>query len=251
MSGGAAPKKGLGRASARLVVRGAVKRWGDTIALDGIDLETDREVLGVVGSNGAGKSTLFRSILDLVRLDEGRVEVEGRDPRSAGAELRRRIGYLPEEPDLPPRLSGDEILRFVEAVRGAEDGDAVADRLGLRSDLRRLQVREMSLGMRKKLALASALLGSPPLLVLDEPLNGLDAVAMREIRYELRRRVEEDGATVVLSSHVLPFLERVCDRLVVLRRGRIVAEGAPGILAGGQEFEDAILDLVGATPGEG
>lgn len=230
-----------------LVVTGATKSYGDQVALDGVDLVADREIVGVFGINGAGKSTLFRSLLDLVRLDGGSIEILGRDPRREGVEVRRRVGYLPEEPDLPQRLSADELLDFAAFARsGAADGREVAERLGLGAPLRRRWVRELSLGMRKKLALACALLGSPPLLVLDEPLNGLDAPAMRDLRLELRRRVEIEGTTVVLSSHVLSFLERICDRIVVLRSGRVVADAAPRELGRGAELETSLLELAGA-----
>ncbi|MEL7060126.1 MAG: ATP-binding cassette domain-containing protein [Acidobacteriota bacterium] len=233
-----------------LVVEGAGKRYGDVVALDDVSLRVDGGVVGLLGANGAGKSTLMRAVLDLVPLDVGTIRVDGLDSVADGVEARRRVGYLPEELRLYDRLTGVELLELVLGLKGLP-----TDRSTLEAELAGaglagaagLLIAEYSLGMRKKLALASALAGAPRLVVLDEPLNGLDTEAMRALRLRLRRMAEE-GIAVLLSSHVMSFVERVCDRLIVLRAGRVVAEGDTEELRRAADlpsaaFEDVFLRL--------
>ncbi|MEM9555528.1 MAG: ABC transporter ATP-binding protein [Acidobacteriota bacterium] len=236
-----------------LEIEGAGKNFGDVVALDDVSLTVDGGIVGLLGANGAGKSTLFRAVLDLVRLDQGSVRVHGVDPRRDGADAslaaRRRIGYLPEDLHLYDRLTGRETLELVAGLRGVDDPDEPTRQLhafGLdaKADAR---VGGYSLGQRKKLGLAVAFLGTPPLILLDEPLNGLDAVAMRD----LRRRIEsmaDSGTTFLLSSHVMAFVERICPRVAILREGRLVADDSPDALRrrlGHDEapFEDVFLAL--------
>jgi ABC-type multidrug transport system ATPase subunit len=217
----------------------------------------DGGIFGLLGANGAGKSTLFKAMLDLVPLDEGKIRIAGLDAREEGVEARRRVGYLPEELRLYDRLTGWELLDFVGGLRGNDDRAEWRDWLELfglwphRDHL----IAEYSLGMRKKIALSAALLGSPPLLLLDEPLNGLDTESMRRLRLRLEA-LADAGTTVVVSSHVMAFVERVCDRMVILRRGRIAAEGSADELRRltgmeGAPFEDVFLELaLGSDEGE-
>lgn len=232
-----------------LRLEGVRKSYGDTVALDGVTFEVDSGVVGLAGANGAGKSTLHRAVLDLVRADAGTIEVAGFDVRREPLEARRRIGYLPEELHLYERLSGGEILALVAALKGLDNGAERAELLeyfGL-TERRDVLLREYSLGMRKKVGLAAALMGSPPLALLDEPLNGLDTESMRRLRLRIEDMARA-GTAFVISSHVMAFVERICERVVILRRGRVAADASPAELRRRtsmteEPFEDVFLSL--------
>ncbi len=232
-----------------LAVRDLTKRYGRVLALDAVSLTADGGIHGLVGANGAGKSTFYRLVLDLVASDSGTIRVGGYEVGRQSVEARRRIGYLPEELHLYDRLSGWELLELVAGLKGL---DNAAERrqwleyFGL-DDSRDLLIGETSLGMRKKLGLIAALMGAPRLALLDEPLNGLDTESMRRLRLKIEEMARA-GTTFVLSSHVMAFVERICDRVAVLKRGRLVADGAPEALrrqAGMPDgpFEDVFLRL--------
>lgn len=228
-----------------LEVRGLVKRYEETLAVDGVSLTVDGEIFGLLGANGAGKSTLIKSVLGLVAPTSGEVRVCGFDPRQQPLEAKSRIGYLPEELRLYDRLTGWE---FLELVGGLKDADCGA---GAEEDLKRFGlyerrnelIGEYSLGMRKKIGITAALLGEPKLLLLDEPLNGLDAESMRTLRLRLESMAER-GATIVVSSHVMGFIERICGRVVILRQGRAVIEGSAAELRQAAKMADAAFDDV-------
>lgn len=232
-----------------LAVRGAVKRYGSVTALDGVDLTVDGGIFALVGANGAGKSTLFQAVLDLVPLDEGSIHVHGVGVREDPLGARRLIGYLPEEPRHYERLTGWEQL---ELLAGLRDLDNAEERLALLeafdlADRRHVLIGEYSLGMRKKIGLVAALMGRPRLVILDEPLNGLDAESMQRLRLRIQA-MAEDGTTFLLSSHVMAFVERVAERLAILRSGQLVAAGTPEDIrrhAGmaDEPFEDVFLSL--------
>ena len=238
-----------------LAIEGLTKRFGDLVAVNEVSFTADREILGLLGANGAGKSTLLKAVLGLTRPDAGAITVAGTNPRRDPVEAKRWIGYLPEEPVLYDLLTGREFLEFVAGIKGIDASaqiDADLDYFALTGDADSL-IREYSFGMRKKIGIVAAWLGNPPLLLLDEPLNGLDAESMRLVRLRLER-LRAEGSTVVLSSHLMSFVERVCARCIVLRAGAVVAQGSPAelrIAAGMPEapFEDVFLSL--ALPGEG
>ncbi len=222
---------------------------GDVQALDGVSLEANDEVLGLVGANGAGKSTLYRSILDLTTHDSGTIRIAGYDVRKHSVEARRLIGYLPEELHLYDRLSGWELLALVAGLRdldNSEERREWLDYFGL-DNRRDVLVGEYSLGMRKKIGLIAALMGRPRLALLDEPLNGLDTDSMRRLRLRIEE-MSRAGTTFVVSSHVMSFVERISDRIAVLRKGRLVAYGTTESVrqqAGmpNSPFEDVFLQL--------
>jgi ABC-2 type transport system ATP-binding protein len=206
---------------------GVVKRFGDVVALDHLDLEVPAgEIVGFLGPNGAGKSTTIRILLDLARADAGHVEVLGGDPRRGGAPLRRRIGYVPGELRLDERLSVDETLRSWARIRGGGVDprfvDELCERLGL--DVQR-DVKGLSSGNRRKVGLVGACMARPELLILDEPTGGLDPL-VQNVFHELVDEARAEGRTVFLSSHVLSEVQRVADRVIVIRRGRAAASGA-------------------------
>jgi ABC-2 type transport system ATP-binding protein len=205
---------------------GLSKRYGRVRALDGLDLEIAAgEVVGYLGPNGAGKTTTIRLLLGLIRPSAGRAEIFGLDCQDEPVAVHRRLGYVPAEASLWPALTGAETLHLMGRVHGAVDDGYRADlidRFGLDPSRR---VRAYSHGNRQKVLLVGALMTRPDLLVLDEPTNGLDPLvdqAFRQCINEARDR----GQTVLLSSHSLGEVEALCDRVAILRAGRLVEAGS-------------------------
>lgn len=199
------------------------KVYGRVVAVDRVDLTVEPGTfVGLIGHNGAGKSTCLRMLTGLLRPTEGRVLVDGIDVVAEPLEARRRLGAVPEEPALYTYLTGKEFLEFVAEVRGGGDVAAGLEITGLGADADRL-IREYSQGMRRKTALAAALLGAPKVLVLDEALNGLDPPSAARVKRALRDAVD-GGATVLLSTHVVETVQAVSDRVVMLAHGRVVAD---------------------------
>ena len=202
------------------------KRYGRVTALRDVSLDVGvGEIFGFLGVNGAGKTTTIRILLDLVRPTAGRAEVLGRDCHAEGLDVRGRIGYLPSDLGFYGDMTGEAVLDVL-AHLGRRPVDpqrrrALLDRLDLSvTDLRR-RIRDYSTGMRRKLGLVQAFQSDPPLLILDEPTDGLDPL-MQDAVYALLDDARQRGRTVFMSSHVLPEVERVCDRLAMLRQGRLV-----------------------------
>jgi ABC-2 type transport system ATP-binding protein len=202
--------------------RGLTKHYGPRTALHGIDLEIRRGIVfGMIGPNGAGKTTTMRLLLDIIRPTAGELSVLGESPRTGGARLRRRVGYLPGELHLGTRVRGRELLAHYAEISGpVRPGivDGMADRLGL--DLGR-PVRSLSKGNKQKLGLIQAFMHEPELLVLDEPTSGLDPLVQQEFLGMLRE-AKGNGQTVFLSSHVLSEVQQAADQVAILRRGEIV-----------------------------
>jgi ABC-2 type transport system ATP-binding protein len=207
---------------AAIATSGLSKDYGSGRGLFDLRLEVGRgEVFGFLGPNGAGKSTTMRLLLGLIRPTAGSAHVLGLDAAADGLEVRRRVGFLPGDLALYPKLRGREVLDFLAALRGGVDRvyrDALIDRFD--ADVER-PVRELSTGNRQKLGLVQAFMHRPELLILDEPIAGLDPLVQRSF-HELLREVSAAGTTVLLSSHTLSEVERVTDRLAILRRGRLV-----------------------------
>ncbi len=233
-------------------VQGLVKRFGETEALRGISFRADRgEVVGFLGPNGAGKTTTLRILATYLAPDEGRAAVCGFDVAEHPMEVRRRIGYLPEQPPVYPDHTVDEFLRFCAALRRVPRGkrrsqvDAAVGRCGL-GDVRHRLIGNLSRGFRQRVGLAQALVHDPEVLVLDEPTVGLDPQQIREIRNLVREL--GSGRTVLLSTHILPEVAMTCSRAVIVHRGRVVAEDSLESLGGPSGLEGAFLRL---TSGDG
>jgi ABC-2 type transport system ATP-binding protein len=203
---------------------GVRKEFGDVTAVDGVDLTVpEGSIYGFLGPNGAGKSTTINMLLDFVRPTSGEVRVLGRDAQSDSVTIRERLGVLPEGFDVYDRLTGRKHVEFaIESKEADADPEAVLDRVGL-SDAVDRKAGGYSKGMRQRLALGMALVGDPDLLILDEPSSGLDPAGAKEMR-EIVREEAERGTTVFFSSHVLGQVESVCDRVGIMREGRLVAE---------------------------
>jgi ABC-2 type transport system ATP-binding protein len=202
--------------------------YGRTVGVEDLDLEVHAgEVFGFLGPNGAGKTTTIRLLLDLIRPTRGQASLFGLP--TGDATTRTRVGYLPGELSLDDRMTGAQTLRFIAALGGVPENresrirrTRLCDRLGLTdTDLGR-RVREYSRGMKQKVGLVAAFQHQPSLLILDEPTTGLDPL-VREVVFQLMMEAKEGGATVFHSSHVLSEVDRTCDRVAVLRAGRLVA----------------------------
>lgn len=207
-------------------IRGLTKRYGSLTALNHLDLDVQRgEILGFLGLNGAGKSTAIRLLLDLLRPTSGRAFIFGHDCWRDGRAARARLGYLPGELGLYADLTGQQTLDFLAGLErrpvDQRHRQELCDRLELPpADLRR-RLREYSAGMKRKLGIIQAFQAQPALLILDEPTEGLDPL-MQEAFYSLLADVRRGGTTVLMSSHVLSEVERVCDRVALLRKGELV-----------------------------
>jgi ABC-2 type transport system ATP-binding protein len=200
---------------------GLTKYYGDTRGIVDLDLEVETgEVFGLLGPNGAGKTTTIRLLLDFIRPSSGRIEVLGLDARRDSVAIRRRLGYLPGELQLYDRLTARELLTYFMRLRGHKtlgDAEALAARLELELDR---PIEALSKGNRQKVGLVQAFMHRPELLVLDEPTSGLDPLVQQTF-YELVREVVSDGRSVLVSSHVLPEVQHVADRVAVIRDGRL------------------------------
>ena len=206
-------------------ITGLTKRFGSTLALDGLDLSVSRgEVHGFLGPNGAGKSTTIRVLLGLLRADGGRVSLFGGDPWKEAAALHRRLAYVPGDVTLWPNLSGGEVIDLLGRLRGGLDRgrrDALVQRFELDPTKKG---RTYSKGNRQKVALVAALAADVDLLVLDEPTSGLDPL-MEAVFTQCVDEFRNEGRSVLLSSHILAEVERLCDRVSIIRGGRTVESG--------------------------
>ncbi len=209
-----------------VTVSGLHKTFGPTVALDGLDLRLDRgEVHGFLGPNGSGKSTTLRILLGLLRADAGEVSVLGMDPWRDATELHRQVAYVPGDVVIWPTLTGGEVIDLLGRLRGGLD-QARRSRLVDRFELDETKKgKAYSTGNRQKVALIAALSSTAPLLVLDEPTSGLDPLMERIFQEELSA-MREEGRTVLLSSHILSEVERACDRVSIVRAGRVVDTGS-------------------------
>jgi ABC-2 type transport system ATP-binding protein len=245
-----------------------VRRFGDFTAVDRVNLRvTAGSFFGFLGPNGAGKSTTIKMLTGLLAPTAGRVRVLGRDIASEPNEVKRRIGVVPEDLNLFERLTGAEMLSFTGRMYGLGREDIASrsrellELMELDSEPRRLVV-EYSHGMKKKLALACALIHRPEILFLDEPFEGVDAIASRTLK-DLLSRLTSRGLTVFLTSHVLEIVERLCTDIAIISEGRLVASGPleelrRGISVGDSSegggalsLEDYFIRVVGGAHGAG
>jgi ABC-2 type transport system ATP-binding protein len=231
-----------------------IRTFGPVVAVDGIDLAVPRGTLyGFLGPNGAGKSTTIKCLTGLLRPSGGSMRILGIDPEKDPLAVKKKVGVVPEDLALFDRLTGAETLAFVGQVHALEKGtirsrsETLLDLMDLSASADTL-VADYSHGMRKKIALATALLPGPHLLFLDEPFEGIDAVASRQIKDLLHAFVRR-GGTVFLTSHILEIVERLCSHLGVISHGKLVAQGSLESLRAGKNggtLEEIFLHLIGA-----
>jgi ABC-2 type transport system ATP-binding protein len=235
-----------------------VRRFGDFTAVDGVNLRVGRgQFFGFLGPNGAGKSTTIKMLTGLLAPTSGRVRVLGRDLAAESLEVKRRIGVVPEDLNLFERLTGAEMLTFTGRMYGLgreetrERGRELLALMELDGEPKKLVV-EYSHGMKKKLSLACALIHRPEILFLDEPFEGVDALASRTLK-DLLLKLTARGITVFLTSHVLEIVERLCTHIAIITAGRLVVEGAldelrRGIAVGEGDGRDAAGGGGGGEP---
>jgi ABC-2 type transport system ATP-binding protein len=207
-------------------IEGLSRRFGDKVALDGINLTVPAgSVFGLVGENGAGKTTLIKHVLGLLRAEAGSVRVFGRDPAADPVGVLAQVGYLSEDADLPGWMRVGEWLRYVRAFYPGWDV-AYAERLRREFELApAARIKDLSKGQRARAGLLAALAYRPRLLVLDEPSSGLDPIVRRDILGAIIRTIADEGRTVLFSSHLLDEVERVSDHVAMIKGGRIVLDG--------------------------
>jgi ABC-2 type transport system ATP-binding protein len=232
-------------------VRGLRKEYGGKPAVDGVDLDVPRgSFFGFLGPNGAGKTTTIRMLTGLIPPSAGSIEILGFKLPEEELEIKRRVGLVPDESLLFDRLSGAEFLEFVGRMYGLDRATArerAKDLLGMfELPVERKIIGEYSKGMRKRAAMAASLIHHPELFLMDEPFEGVDAVGarmMKDILIDLVRR----GATIFLTSHVLEVVERLCDHVAIIDKGKIVASARlEELRAAGESLEDAFVRVVGA-----
>ena len=237
---------------------GLTKHYGDVKALIDLDLSVERgEIFGFLGPNGAGKTTMIRTILDEIRPTAGKASIVGLDSHSDSVEIRRYIGYVPGDLALYPNLTGRDTITYFANLRGGVDWsyvDELADRLD--ADLS-IKVGDLSSGNRQKVGLIQAFMNKPEVLIMDEPSSGLDPLMQREFQ-SLMREVIANGSTVFLSSHTLSEVQRVADRVGIIRHGKLIAlEAVASLRSKGirkvELFFDAPVDaaVFEALPGVG
>ncbi len=229
-------------------LQGLSKQYGSLTAVDGLNLQIPRgEIFGFLGPNGAGKSTTINVILDFVKPTAGTASVFGMDCQEEGKQLRQRIGVLPEGYDVYDRLTGRQHLEFVlESKQADDDPQQLLERVGI-ADAADRKAGGYSKGMAQRLTLAMALVGDPDLLILDEPTTGLDPNGARQIR-EIIREENNRGTTVFFSSHILGQVEAVCDRVGILREGKLVADDSiEGLRANVPGGENLVVEGTGFT----
>ena len=238
-------------------VRQIRKQYGATIAVRDVTLDVpDGVVTGLLGPNGAGKTTTIRAITGLVRPSAGHVEVDGLDVARHPMQTRARLGVVPETIGVYDHLTVREHLEYSAQLQGLDAAaiqartDALLAQMGL-SALAGRRAGGLSMGERRRLALARAMVHQPRNLVFDEPTNGLDVMSAREVRKEIKR-LAAAGCAVLVSSHVMPEVAVLCDRVIVMARGVVVAAGTPAELMqqhGGATLEDAFVRIIGSEEG--
>jgi lipooligosaccharide transport system ATP-binding protein len=233
-----------------VTARGLSKRYDGIVAVDGIDFEVgEGECFGFLGPNGAGKTTTMKMIYGLAGVEEGELRVLGFDARSQRRAVKGRLGVVPQEENLDRELSVRENLELQAIYHGVEPDGRIDELLELALLAGRADARpvELSGGMKRRLLIARALVNRPRLVVLDEPTTGLDPQARLAV-WGLLERLRREGVTLIVTTHYMEEAERICDRLVIMDGGRIVAEGAPAFLRrryGQETLEGVFLELTG------
>ena len=226
------------------------KAYGEKKAVDDLSLHiAPGEIYGFIGHNGAGKTTTLKSCCGILRFDAGEITVAGKSIRTDPIACKQVMAYIPDNPDLYEFLSGVKYLNFIADVYGVGKTEREtrirnhAERFGLTDDLAQ-PISEYSHGMKQKLAVISALLHEPKLILMDEPFVGLDPTASHQLKTIMREHCDRGGA-IFFSTHVLEVAEKLCDKVAIIRSGRLVASGTMEAVKGDQSLEDVFLELEG------
>jgi ABC-2 type transport system ATP-binding protein len=234
-------------------VENLTKRYGATTAVDDVSFTVNTgEILGFLGPNGAGKTTTMKILTCFMPATQGRITIDSMDVFDRSLEVRRRIGYLPESAPLYTDMNVTEYLCFVAGIRGIPKNelksrlDNIVNVCGL-TEVRRKEIGELSKGFKQRVGLAQAMIHNPDILILDEPTSGLDPNQIVEIRNLIKQLGEEK--TVILSTHILPEVQATCDRVLIISRGKLVADGTPNELTSQFHGDEQIqLAVSGTTP---
>ena len=233
-----------------LSIQHLTKTYGDKKAVDDLTLHiAPGEIYGFIGHNGAGKTTTLKSCCGILRFDAGEITVAGKSIRTDPIACKQVMAYIPDNPDLYEFLSGVKYLNFIADVYGVGKTERetrirnYAERFGLTDDLAQ-PISEYSHGMKQKLAVISALLHEPKLILMDEPFVGLDPTASHQLKTIMREHCDRGGA-IFFSTHVLEVAEKLCDKVAIIRSGRLVASGTMEAVKGDQSLEDVFLELEG------
>ncbi len=231
-----------------LTISNLTKRYGKKTAVNRISLEINAgDIVGFIGHNGAGKTTTLRCCSGILEPDEGDIRIDGLSLRESPLECKRRLAYIPDNPDLYEYLTGIRYLNFVADVYGVSAADRAsrieryATMFEIRNDLAD-PIRQYSHGMKQKIALISALIHEPKLIMLDEPFVCLDPVAAHRIKTVMRQMCDAGGA-IFFSTHVLEVAEKLCDKIAIIRQGEIVVSGDTETVRGDSSLENVFLEL--------
>ena len=231
-----------------LKIKNFTKKYGDKVAVDSLDLVIEDGVIcAFIGHNGAGKTTTLKACVGILGYDSGDITVDGISVKDFPLEAKRKIAYIPDNPDLYEFLSGIKYLNFVADIYGidadtrAEKIALYAEKLGLTADLAQ-SISSYSHGMKQKLALISAWIHSPKLIIMDEPFVGLDPKAAHTLK-EMMREHCEAGGSIFFSTHVLDVAEKLCDKVAIIKGGKLVVEGSMEEVKGDDSLEEVFLEL--------
>ncbi len=232
-----------------LRIENLTKTYGDKKAVDGLSLHIRAgEIYGFIGHNGAGKTTTLKACCGILRFDEGEIFVDGSSIKTDSIACKKKMAYIPDNPDLYSFMTGVQYLRFISDIYAvpAEQSKAriesYATELGLLSDLA-LPISAYSHGMKQKLAIISALVHSPKLLIMDEPFVGLDPKAAHILK-ELMRKLCDEGGAIFFSTHVLEVAEKLCDKVAIIKGGKLIKAGTMDEVKGDSSLENVFLELV-------
>src|ERR1700733_14218928 len=243
-------RAGVG-AGAALRIRALKKAFADVQAVDGIDLEVAKgECFGLLGPNGAGKTTTIEICEGLTAADEGTVELLGLNWKTGADELRQRIGIQLQETQFPDKMTVEETLRLFRSFYRSGITVDESIKLAQLEEKRRARVGGLSGGQKQRLAMATALVGDPELLFLDEPTTGLDPQARRHL-WDLVEELKQAGRTIILTTHYMEEAERLCDRVAIMDHGKVIATGTPNELIAKECSEDIVEFAVGGSPVSG
>lgn len=231
-----------------LEIKNLTKKYGNKIAVDDLSLTVESgQICAFIGHNGAGKTTTLKAIAGILNFEQGEIKIDGIDVKQNPIEAKRILSYLPDNPDLYDYLTGIEYLNFIANIfklrqeERKQKIESYAKRIGI-YDALQTQISSCSHGMKQKLALVSALIHSPRLLLLDEPFVGLDPISSHEMKL-IMQEMAKDGATIFYSTHVLDVAEKICDQVAIIKQGKLVVFGKMEDVKGMQSLENVFLEL--------
>lgn len=233
-----------------LYIKNLTKKYGDVKAVDDLSLHiAPGEIYGFIGHNGAGKTTTLKSVVGILGFDEGDIIINGNSIKSDPIECKKCIAYIPDNPDLYDYMTGIKYLNFICDIFGVpsdvrnEKIDALAETFGIKDDLAQL-ISAYSHGMKQKLAIIGAWLHDPKLIIMDEPFVGLDPKAAHTLK-EMMREVCNEGGAIFFSTHVLEVAEKLCDKVAIIKEGKLIRSGTMEEVKGDASLESVFLDLEG------